>query len=133
MYIKVTAAKKAQAYIKNTNDNTYTLDAAKALHPGFNLLTLSFERNSTIKLGVNGVIVDTETPANVGILNTTLSVAIGAQKLVAGAASSKLKNAVVDDVFLAKAVISDQALWDIYAAYVIAAPLMLVEDTTTVQ
>ncbi len=131
VYLRVMSDKKVEGYIKNTNGAGYSVTSSRALHPGFNLLTLSYERNVAVKLGINGSVVATATLSdNYPVLNDTIAVGIGAMKLVGGAAIGKLKDAVIDDVFLAQGVISDQALWDVYMAYITAAPLMQVEDVT---
>jgi len=128
----VTSAQKVEGTFKNTNGDLYTPASTRTLHPGFNLLTLSYQKGVAVKLGVNGVVVDTRTPSNYGLFNTALALGIGAQMLTGKTTSGQLKNALVDDVFLAKGVVTDADLWDIYMSYLTAAPLMQVEGAEKV-
>ncbi|MBI4312289.1 MAG: hypothetical protein HY681_10970 [Chloroflexi bacterium] len=129
-YIKVKSDKKIEGFFKNTNGTSYILTSTRALHPGHNLITISYERNVGVKLAVNGEVMATATPSDHALFNATLALALGAQKLQGGAVSSKLTNGIVDDVWIAKGVLSDRDLWDVYTAYIIAAPLMLLDDVT---
>jgi hypothetical protein len=129
--LSVNADRKTTGYIKDAGAGTYTLTANKPLHPGFNLVTLSYERgiaDTGIKLGVNGHIEDVTTAPAQDLLNATLALCVGAKQLTDGTVSEHLKNAVIDDVFIASDVISDSNLWQIFLAYITAAPLMLVEE-----
>lgn len=131
----VTSDKKAQGYIKTASGTTSTLTASTRLHPGYNLVTLSYERNvasTGIKLGVNGKVVAQTTSPDEALFNTTLALCIGGQQLTTKAFSSGLSDAVVDDVFVAKDVPTDDELWDIYLSYITAAPLMTVESVQLV-
>lgn len=132
LYITIQSDKTVYGLVRNTSGTTYSMQSSEPLHPGFNLLTLSFNRNNTVKLGVNGVVVATATPADFGILNTTLALAVGAWKALGGAASFEMTKGIVHDVFMASGVISDSALWDIYMAYITAVPMMQVEGAEKV-
>ncbi len=126
----ITSDKKAQGVIKNAGGATYTLTAPDQMHPGYNLVTLAYQRNVSVKLGVNGVIVASTTPNDNALFNTTLAIGVGAQMLTVKTTSLQLKNGVVDDIWLAKGTITDAELWDIYMGYLTAAPLMQLEDVT---
>lgn len=125
--IFVTSEKKAQGYIKTASGTVTTLTAPTRLHPGYNFISLSYDKNVAdegIKLGVNGKVVAKATSPNEDLFNTTMSISIS------GTSTLALPNAVVDDVFLAKDVPTDEELWDIYLAYITSAPLMQVESVT---
>lgn len=128
--IKITSAKKAEGYFQNSNGTTYTVTSPAQLHPGFNLVTLSYDKEVAdgVKLGVNGLVVDKATPSNFALFGETLALGVGALMKTDKTTSDQLKNAVVDDVFLAKGVVLDADLWDIYQTYITAAPLMTVES-----
>lgn len=128
--IRVKSDKKVEATVKNSNGTLYTLTSPDVLHSGFNLITLSYDRNAAVKLGVNGLVVDTETPSDYGVLGSTIALAVGAKVLTDKTASDQLKNAVVDDVFIARSVPLDADLWDIYMAYITATPMIQFEDVT---
>lgn len=124
--VSYTADWKARGYIRTAVGSSYTLTSPSKLHPGFNLITLSYDKGVVggIKLGVNGkVVASTDAPPE-DLFNDVLAACIGATQNTSGAISEGGDNAVVDDVFLAQGVLSDAALWDIYMAYITAAPLM---------
>ncbi len=129
LYVK--SDKKVEGKFKNTNGTLYTVTAAKVLHLGYNLLTLSYEKNvaNGVKLGVNGVVVAQATPNNYPLFNTTLALGIGAQMLTGKTTSDQLKNALVDDVYLAKGVVTDAVLRNIFEAYILSVPLMQMEES----
>lgn len=136
VFIRVKSSRKIEGYFMNTNGSTYTVTSLKPLHPGHNLVILSYERIVGVKLSVNGEVVATDTPSDHPLLDTTLALNIGAarnQGLGVGDATSKLTNGIVDDVWIAKGVVSDAALWDIYTSYITAAPLMQVEELIQVE
>ncbi|MDP3064773.1 MAG: hypothetical protein Q8O40_16465 [Chloroflexota bacterium] len=133
--IAVNSAKQPTGYFKDAGSNTYSLSGSRVLHPGFNWLTLSYQRNvanSGVKLGLNGQIVAQATSQNQPLFNQQLAVSLGVRALTTKALSSYLKGAVMDDAFAVQSVLaSDDDLWKIYTAYITAAPLMLLKDVTT--
>ena len=132
-HIKVTSAKKIEGKFKNTAGTAYTLTSPDRLHIGHNLITLSYEQNVAVKLALNGKVVASTTPSNNPVFNTTLALGLGAQMLTGTGTSLQLTSAIIDDVFLAGGVLSDAELWDIYLAYITAAPLMEIEQEALIQ
>lgn len=133
--LALNSAKQPTGYFKDAGSNTYSLSGTRVLHPGFNWLTLSYQRNvanTGVKLGLNGQIVAQATSQNQPLFNQQLAVSLGARALTTKALSSYLKGAIVDDAFAVQSVLaSDDDLWKIYTAYITAAPLMLLKDVTT--
>ncbi len=118
--------KKIEGRFKNANGSTYTLTSLAPLHPGFNLITLSYDRNAAVKLGINGKVVATDTPSDHAMFAaSTFATCIGAQMLTGKTLSNYAEKVVVDDVWLAKGVVTDAMLWEIYLQYITGAPLML--------
>lgn len=120
--IFITSAKKAEGYVKTSGGTAQTLTTPTRFHPGFNLITLSYDRNVVnegLKLGVNGKVVAKATSPDEALFNATLTLTVGG-----------VPDCIVDDVFMAKDVPTDAELWDIYLSYITAAPLMTVESVT---
>ncbi len=131
--LSVNSDKKAQGYVKNAGGGANTLTATLRLHPGYNLITMSYDRNVAggIKLGVNGKVIQSADAQDQGLFNEQLAICLGAKQLTGGTVSEQLKDCVIDDVFMAKDVLTDDDLWKVYMAYITTAPLMLVDDVTT--
>ncbi len=132
--LEVESNYKILGTIKNAGGTLYTVESPDKLHSGFNVLTLSYEPSVAVKLGLNGrVVLASTTPSSSGALASgALAIGVGAKVLTTGAASLKVKNALIDDVWLAKSVLSDSDLWNIYMAYIITVPMMQVEDVTRI-
>ncbi|MBI4305225.1 MAG: hypothetical protein HY678_02800 [Chloroflexi bacterium] len=130
--LRVKSDKKVEAVFKNTNGDTVTLTSTDILHPGSNVIVASYADGASpaAKLSVNGQVVATGTPTNYPLLDGTFALGIGAKVLSDKTVSDQLKDAIVDDVFIAKSVPSDASLWDLYLAYITAAPMMQFEDVT---
>jgi hypothetical protein len=121
-------------YIKNSGGTTYTLTAAERLHSGHNLITLSYEPSVAVKLGINGKVAQSATPnSSAAFSSQALAVGVGAEVTPGGTASNKSANALIDDVFIASGVVSDDDLWELFLAYITSAPLMQVEEIIKVE
>jgi len=128
--VSFTSARKLQAMVKNSNGDVKTLNMTLEPHPGFNFIVVAYDRGSSVKLYVNGVVVAQDTPTNFGLFGETMNLALGATVDAGGSSSNQLPRVVVDDVFVAKSVLTDAKIREIYESYIIAAPLMQVEDVT---
>jgi len=120
-----------EAKVKNTNGTTYTLNYTKGLHPGKNLITLSYEKNVSVKFGINGVVEASTTPSDYDVFSTA-DHAFGVGCYMKADSSKtvveELAGAVISDVFFADEVLTDDALWDLFKAYITAIPVSLMDD-----
>ncbi|MBM3935123.1 MAG: LamG domain-containing protein [SAR202 cluster bacterium] len=128
--VRVKSDKTVEGKFKNTSGTTYTVTDPSRLHNGHNLITLSYDRNVGVKLGVNGTIVATTTPSDHALFNTNLAIGIGTLMKTDRTNTDNLKNATIDDLWLAKSVLIDDDIWQLYESYITAAPLMQIEDVS---
>ncbi len=126
--ISIASGPVASCLFKPTT-GSHSLTDTRRLHPGCNLITASYEKSVKVKLGVNGMVVAETTPGAYDLFGITLAMGVGAEVKTGGSVASQLTNGIVDDVFLAKGVVTDAKLREIFLAYITAAPLM---QTTSV-
>jgi len=118
--IELMANRTLRATTKDENGTTtLTLDSA-IVSPGVNLAFLSYEKNVSARLFLNGVLQDSGTPADEGLFDRDdMTLCIGGVIGTAKVISEQLTDLIVGDVWMANSVFAnDEEAWALYDSYI---------------